>query len=73
MPQKHSKNNGSSTYGVFSYGERKQCSFMSSIDERTGADDDNLRVLLKARLRSLAMQPVLLPFAHLLLPPFRRV
>ena len=38
MPQKHSKNNGSSTYGVFSYGERKQCSFMSSIDERTGAD-----------------------------------
>ena len=38
MPQKHSKNNGSSTYGVFSYGERKNCSFMSSIDERTGAD-----------------------------------
>ena len=38
MPQKHSKNNGSSTYGVFSYGERKRCEFMSSIDERTGAD-----------------------------------
>ena len=38
MPQKHSKNNGSSTYGVFSYGERKRCSFMTSIDERTGAD-----------------------------------
>ena len=40
MPQKRPKNNGSKSTdnGVFSYGERKNCSFMSSIDERTGAD-----------------------------------
>ncbi|KAH8063843.1 ubiquitin protein ligase [Aureococcus anophagefferens] len=38
MPQKHAKNNGSSTYGVFSHTERKQCDFMSSQEARCGSD-----------------------------------
>mmetsp|Transcript_2771 Transcript_2771/g.8363 ORF Transcript_2771/g.8363 Transcript_2771/m.8363 type:complete len:322 (+) Transcript_2771:178-1143(+) len=38
MPQKHAKNNGSSTYGVFSHSERKKCDFMGSQEARTGSD-----------------------------------
>lgn len=38
MPQRHSKNNGSSTYGVFSYHERRKNEFLQNLKARLGAD-----------------------------------
>ena len=38
MPQRHSKNAGSHTYGVFSYKEREKCEFMQKEEARLGVD-----------------------------------
>ena len=38
MPQRHSKNSGSHTYGVFSYRERQNCGFMQKQEARLGQD-----------------------------------
>ena len=58
MPQKHSRNNGSSTYGVFSHGERKQCDFMQSLEARCGSDSQ-----LPFGWCALSLQPAVDPVA----------
>ena len=63
MPQKHAKNNGSSTYGVFSHTERKQCDFMSSQEARCGSDSQLPFGWCALSLRP-AVDPVATPSGH---------
>ena len=56
MPQRHTKNNGSSTYGVFSRTERSKCEFMNSLQMRAGADSQ-----LPFGWCSLSLQPAVDP------------
>lgn len=63
MPQKHSKNNGSGTYGVFSHGERRQCEFMASLEARCGSDSQLPFGWCALSLRP-ATDPVCTPSGH---------
>ncbi|KAJ8608253.1 hypothetical protein CTAYLR_007268 [Chrysophaeum taylorii] len=64
MPQRHSKNNGSSTYGVFSYHERRQCEFMSSKKSRLGTDAQLPFGYCHLSLQP-AVDPVVTPSGHI--------
>ncbi|KAJ1460125.1 hypothetical protein M885DRAFT_509859 [Pelagophyceae sp. CCMP2097] len=54
--QRHTKNNGSSTYGVFSHAERKKCGFMNNLEMRAGVDSQ-----LPFGWCSLSLQPAVDP------------
>lgn len=64
MPQKHSKNNGSSTYGVFSVTERRRCAFMQNEEARVGVDGQLPFGFCALSLRPCS-DPVVTPSGHI--------
>eukprot|EP00629_Pelagomonadales_sp_RCC1024_P000852 CAMPEP_0119260264 /NCGR_PEP_ID=MMETSP1329-20130426/734_1 /TAXON_ID=114041 /ORGANISM="Genus nov. species nov., Strain RCC1024" /LENGTH=313 /DNA_ID=CAMNT_0007259685 /DNA_START=232 /DNA_END=1170 /DNA_ORIENTATION=+ len=64
MPQKHSRNNGSSTYGVFSHRERRQCEFMQTQEARAGSDSQLPFGWCALSLKP-AVNPVCTPSGHI--------